>query len=317
MRSWPIRSQDRLAPYFQTARAYRWAAYDVGQGSANGLLGPNGQLTLMHDIGCGVYRNANTRPAALVLCDTLPATIVLSHWDTDHWAGARYFAPTDNPDAFLKRTWIAPFDLIIGPRHIAFAVSILASGGTMVITPPGPWKSTPISLLDGRRIVLIRGKGSDRNGSGIALEVRDGRLSRRRWLMTGDVDYEFLVPHLARRYVGVAVPHHGAAPSKRSRPPHPAVPYARLVYSFGPDNSFEHPRRECLVTHLGSGWNHGAWTTTLDAGQTAGGHILATARNAPGSDHLHSAVISWQHAPSVPQLPPCHGGRCSAVLKQN
>lgn len=314
MKSWPRHSPDQLGPYLQATQAEIWAVYDVGQRSANGLLAEGGPVTLMHDIGCGVYRNAKTRPTGLVLCHSGPAPIILSHWDTDHWAGARAFAPAGDREIFLQRTWIAPYDLTIGPRHIAFAASILEAGGTLVILEPGAWKSNPIVLSDGRSLTLIQGSGHDRNGRGIALEVTD-RSPHHRWLMTGDVDYEYLAPHLASNYVGVAVPHHGARPMG-AKPPRPSVPYARLAYSFGPDNSFAHPRAESLAAHAAQGWDLGAWATAHDVANLAGGGVLATACHAPSSIHLSSAVIGWQGPPPIHPLPPCRK-KCSAALHQS
>ena len=314
MQDWPQHSPNQLKPYLQEAQAHIWAIYDIGQGSANGLLSEHGPVTLMHDIGCGVYRNAKTRPTGLMLCHSDPAPIILSHWDTDHWAGARAFAPTWHREVFLQRTWIAPYDSTVGPRHIAFAASILEAGGTLVILEPGVWKSNPIALADGRSLALIQGSGHDRNGRGIALEVTD-RDPRRRWLMTGDVDYEYLAPHLASNYVGLAVPHHGARPMG-AKPPRPSAPYARLAYSFGPDNSFAHPRTESLTAHAAQGWNLGAWTSAHDVANVAGGEVLATARHTPSSTHLRAAVIGWQGPPPTHPLPPC-GTTCSAALHQS
>lgn len=317
MDSWTETDPNALDTWLHPVHARRWHAFDVGQGSANGLAG-SGPITLFHDLGCGSYANAKSAPVGLTICHSSPAPIVLSHWDTDHWAGAIRFAPDHDPSAFLNRTWIVPTDKTIGPRHFTFAANILRAGGSLVVLPPGSWRSRWYLLNDCRTMRLIRGSGSDRNGSGVAIEVRD-REVHRRWLLTGDVDYQFLKPHLARSYVAMSVPHHGAAPKCHlSEIPRPTYPrgYARLVYSFGQDNTYRHPKPQCIVAHRGRGWNHGYWLVHPRATVIPKGRVLATACNAPGPSHVGSALIGWVKAPPTMSPPPC-GNRCNAHPSQH
>jgi len=317
MRSWPIASDHDLERELRKGKASTWAAYDVGQGSANGLLDQVGRVHLLHDIGCGVYSNAKTRPRDLVLCSSVEAPIVLSHWDTDHWGGARYFAPKSDQDAFLRRSWIVPLDLTIGPRHMAFAASILAAGGRLYVMAAGPWQSKWVTMLDGRNIRLLRGDGKDRNGSGMAMEIHDVRNSGGRWLLTGDVDYQFLQAHLAPKYVAISVPHHGAKSASTGRIPSPSPNYSRLVYSFGHDNTFGHPKSACMSAHMVAGWDHGYWMPKLDATVVAKGEVVATACNRPGPSHLESISIGWTSPPPAPCAPGCKWVQCNASVGQN
>jgi hypothetical protein len=62
-------------------------AYDVGQGTALGLLCGSEDARLFFDLGGGAYGNKKTRPNPLRFCWRANPPIVLSHWDTDHWAG--------------------------------------------------------------------------------------------------------------------------------------------------------------------------------------------------------------------------------------
>ena len=314
MADWPLTPANQIAPEFAPVRADLWHAFDVGQGSANGFVSDDGPVYLFHDIGCGAYANAKTCPGGLVLCHTRPAPIVLSHWDTDHWAGACRFAPLGNPTAFLKRTWFVPFDATIGPTHITFATSILNAGGSIVVLPPGAWQSPWLPLADNRSLRLLRGNGSTRNCSGVALEVRDGE--QRRWLLTGDVEYQYLTPHLARDYVGMSVPHHGAVVKDPSAIPLPSAPYARLIYSFGHDNSYRHPRQSCLTAHQLQGWDHDQWVMHPDASVVAQGEVLATACNLAGTAHLGSIAVGWVAQPPPSPGPPC-GATCSAYPSQS
>jgi hypothetical protein len=63
------------------------AMYDIGQGSAIGLLDSSETARLYFDLGAGAYGNRQTRPRPLRFCWRGSPSIVLSHWDTDHWAG--------------------------------------------------------------------------------------------------------------------------------------------------------------------------------------------------------------------------------------
>lgn len=319
MRSWPTVSINDVGAELSDVDASYWAAYDVGQGSANGLLRSNGQVSLFHDIGCGVYRNASTRPNNLILCNSHEAPIILSHWDTDHWAGARYFAPSSKPNAFLERTWLAPHDLTIGPRHIAFASSILAVGGKLILIKPGAVKSRAYRLSSGRSLSLIRGGGVDRNGSGIAMEIVDFSCQSRRWLITGDVSYQHLSPHISSSYVAMSVPHHGSKFDTSVSIPIPAGTdgYSRLIYSFGANNSFGHPKLECVTQHVQAGWAHPGWTSSSQiAIGIAGGSVIATACHHPGSDHLGAILVGWNCPPKIPYSLRCNG-QCNASLVQS
>lgn len=313
MGTWPQTNPAQLIDIFSGVHAQRWHVFDVGQGSANGFIA-DGPVTLFHDLGCGAYANAKTAPSNTVACHSSDAPIVLSHWDTDHWAGARRFAPPMNPDAFLKRTWVAPFDPTIGVTHVAFALDILAAGGDLKILPKGNGTTAWMQIACGRWIRLLEGSGPKRNDAGLALEVMDS--SDRRWLVTGDVDYEHLSGHLNERYVAIAVPHHGAATSLASSPPQPEAGYARLIYSFGFENTYGHPRQGCITSHMSKGWSHGVWNGATCGPSASATHVRSTGCNAPGSCHLGGVIIGWTGAPSCQTAPACVA-YCTAYAKQS
>lgn len=312
MNGWPTVHLQSIVGHVQNAELDLWHAFDVGQGSANGLLG-DGPITLFHDLGCGAYRNAKTAPANTVVCHSQRAPIILSHWDTDHWAGARRFAPVGDPDVFLDRTWIAPSDPTVGPSHILFAASILISGGMLHILAAGPWVTPWISVSNNKSLRLIRGNGPDRNGTGVALEVRNNSVGC--WLLPGDVCYDFLQPHLSSTYIAIAVPHHGATGGAATAIPAPASPYSRLIYSFGHNNSWGHPTLSCITSHIAHGWQHGIWIGTTQATAPLVVSARATGCNAPGQDHLGGVLVGWS-MPLIPPGPAC-GGLCSAAAVQN
>lgn len=107
----------------------RIVVFDVGQGNANGMV-KNGSVApeLYFDAGAGVYGNFHTRPRKLHLPADNARVVILSHWDSDHWAGANI----PGNDELLSRTWIAP-NQTVGPRHAAFAQRIIDNSGTLLL----------------------------------------------------------------------------------------------------------------------------------------------------------------------------------------
>ena len=317
MGTWPDAQQQDLADAIQTVNkeAVALAAYDVGQGSATALLDENQRPILYHDLGAGVTRNKRTTPRCLKFCWRNDPTIVLSHWDSDHWAGAL----RDN--RALSQTWIAPRQLI-GPTHRAFANTILMAGGRLLI-----WGSTigPLthSNATGQRISLGRCTGSGRNGTCLAMLVEnDGTEGNPlKWLATGDAGYNqvpFTLPD-PPFVVAAVVPHHGARMPATSLPPRPENCYARLLFSFGPGNShgptsIRHPTQSAVEAHCNKGWDPGAWAGRSNPGDTlAGGHILATSQHP--THHLGGVTAGWTANPLVScwACCGCRGG-CTAII---
>lgn len=311
MESWPQTPPENIDCVFKEVEAEYWLAFDVGQGSANGFS-CGGPITFFHDLGCGAYANSKTAPLNAIICHSRPAPIILSHWDTDHWAGSYRFAPKNSPDIFLDRYWIAPYDRTIGPRHVAFALSILASGGKIYILPEGSWDHH-IKIRHGKSLRLIKGSGLDRNSSGIAIELRNE--NNLRWLVAGDLDYKYMM-NLSDNYVAISVPHHGAKPSINSMPPAPTATYSRLIYSFGPNNTYKHPSVDCINKHHSKGWNHYSWHGKTIPQTAASSNIRATGCNNAVTTHLGGIIVGW-NTPASPNLnSACGGVRCSANTKQ-
>lgn len=78
------------------------AVYDVGQGSAIGLIS-NQEVICYFDFGGGAAPNSFTFPAALAsFCQCNSPPIILSHWDHDHWS-------SEGRDTRVHtQTWIVP-----------------------------------------------------------------------------------------------------------------------------------------------------------------------------------------------------------------
>lgn len=290
------------------------AVFDVGQGSANALLDGSGTPQAWHDLGCGVYRNKFTLPpGALRFCGCSSPPIIMSHWDSDHWSGAR------QDTRALSRTWIAPRQTI-GPKHKAFASDILAAHGQILIVGhgAGPFQTTTSS---GQALHLQRASGTGRNASGLVLIV-DDPASGRAWMLTGDAGYNYISLPWSLDFAAIVVPHHGADMGAASIPP--ARPtsssYARLAYSFGPGNkhgstSISHPTNAAMNAHASMNWSHGAWMRSGPGLAVAGVDTLATAENP--TTHLDGAVLGWGSAPNGPfVIPCCLPGGCLTPLRQ-
>jgi hypothetical protein len=249
--------------------------------------------------------------------------VILSHWDTDHWAGET----TDTLAA--QATWVAPQQRKLGPTHHAFAGRILASGGTLLIwgAPAGTVRTH--SIAPGQTLTLARCTGNSRNGSGIAGLVQAANLGQS-WLLTGDAGYHELGLTVPGQLSTVVVPHHGADMGSKSVPPARPSGYTRLVYTFGPGNThgrtkISHPTSAAVSYHHSQGWSHGAWSLATPALVVAGGDVLATAENpsaASGGRHLDSTASGWFAPPAVPYSTiPCatgstSGTRCTSKVVQ-
>jgi hypothetical protein len=293
--SWPDATSAQLSAALAKLPALEYLiGLDVGQGTAIGLADVTQDIHLYFDLGGGVYRNAKTRPNPLMFCWRINAPIVLSHWDSDHWAGE-----IADPQA-QRRTWIAPRQSMT-KKHIAFANRILRGGGSLLI-----WGSTPSSVsvtVGGAQTLELRrctGPSSLRNGSGIAAVV-EHLPSGDQWLLTGDAGYHEVGP-LPTSPVAIVVPHHGADMGTSSVPPARPAAYARLFYSFGPGNrhgrnpGVQHPTTAAVSAHVG--WHHGTWVGTAPGHSLAGIDVLASATH-PGT-HLEGVAMGWSSAPPVP-----------------
>lgn len=286
---------------FGNAECDHVVVFDVGQGSASASISGNahaakvaGTPEIYFDAGAGVYANQKTRPPGLSLEAGGVKAVFLSHWDTDHWAGAMLARP--GADSLLTKTWYAP-DQVVGPRHVAFAKSIEANGGRLVLLSPPSSAVQKVPLAGGRVLRWAQGTGRDKNDSGLVAAVECSTPVEQSIILPGDCDYRFFKHLQAKAPVGLLVPHHGARLRSASTDvpaPHPQANDSKLVYSFGPNNKHgkarvRHPTAEAIELH--SAWDHGGWRARPGFG--------AAGRNVRGTSE-HSEVargdvcIDWQ-----------------------
>jgi hypothetical protein len=272
---------DAVLPIFDTEAA---AVYDVGQGNCNALL-DGGVPRLYFDFGGGVIGNRGSFPNALEsFCLSLEPTIVLSHWDWDHWSSANR-----QPESY-ERTWIVPRQRKgLGPVHATFLGRLLERGRVLV------WPQALPALARGDyTIVQCTGPRSSANDSGLALRLEhDTGGEKLRMLFPADAGYDHIPSSCDHELTALVAAHHGA--NTRSRQvPEPAETNT-LVYSYGAENSYPHPSvagREA----------HAAWQ-----------HVLETAhRDARGLGHVH---LYW-NTNSANAEPPCGGSACQLTCHQ-
>jgi hypothetical protein len=262
--------------------------YDVGQGSANGLCDRDGAPRIYFDLGGGVLGNATTFPAAFGdICLTYEPPVILSHWDWDHWSSAARFPRAQTLN------WVVP-DQKLGAVHATMAGSI-AVNGALLVWPAG------LPGLSVRQVTVEKCTGtSGRNNTGLAVLV-DGPNGEKPILLTGDARYT-AIPSGFADVMSIVIAHHGADMRSKATPACPGHPASRVAYSYGPGNTFAHPRARTYTNHEANGWQHRATNP-----------VGAVDRHTPDRrPYVGNIGLDWTGT-ATPPTQPC-GGRCSLQL---
>lgn len=295
MTTWPDANQaDLIAVLHPQCKLEALVCFDIGQGSASALICQCGMPIYYFDTGRGSGRNAPTAPATIDFCTCSSPTVILSHWDTDHWLGASGHA------GLQACNWVVPRQTI-STTHTAFANAILKAGGNILVVGSG---APPLTWLNNYQYYdLQRATGTGRNGSGLVLIVTD-HSSGRSWVLTGDAGYDLIAQRAPNDIAAMVVPHHGADMGAKSTPFLRTLHrYARLFYSFGPGNAHgpnkppvRHPVAATVSAHDNQGWHHGSWTPATAGQSLAGGDVLATATH--NSTQRGGGAAGWNGPPS-------------------
>lgn len=230
MDAWPDSTKDEVVAAIgrQVCEIGALVCFDIGQGSASALTCSHGLPLYYYDVGRGSGRNAPTAPSKVDFCTCEQPPVILSHWDTDHWAGAVGHA------GLHRRVWVVPRQKI-STTHVLLANDILNAGGAILVVPAG---TPPMRWTNGSQMFdLQRCTGtSGRNSTGLALVVTDLQ-SGRAFVLTGDAPYDCIPQQPPFDIAALVAPHHGADMGKKSVPfSRSGQDYSRLIYSFGPGN---------------------------------------------------------------------------------
>lgn len=272
-------------------------AFDVGQGNAAGLFDEEGWLRCYCDLGGGAGSHVHTFPPSLHgFCFTRKPTIILSHWDHDHWSSA-YRAPES-----LKQTWIAPRQ-DIGMIQAALVAQLVATGRLLIV--PDGFPGTGYGQL-----YLERGTGAGRNNGGLVVTLADPDGKQGEILFPGDAQYQFIPSCTAgKTYHSMVAPHHGATPSSMTRlPACAAAGTSRLVYSYGEGNTYGHATGQARYFHHAAGWHD----VRVDPAASPFRVKNTEQRAVTGLGHVW---LGWEAPPGF-HVMNCGGGGCQLAATQ-
>lgn len=213
-------------------------AHHVGQASFNVLhCSINLDPLVYFDVGRPIWINIFDFPKRFSPPIHKNAVVIISHWDTDHFAYGMQNA------AFRNLQWVAPCQ-IIGPLAFRFA-SLLLSSGNLTLIGQGHTNRQRHGLR------VIRCAGSDINNGGIALHVK---TKVREILLVGDAKYE-CVPGISKMQLSsVQLSHHGGRMGSSSIVPNPADTPGTAIVSYGLKNRYGHPNSLTIKKHKSVGW---------------------------------------------------------------
>lgn len=243
---------------------------DCGHGNWNEIETESERV--IYDVGASrSFTKADVRALVLrrnIAGESRPITIVISHWDVDHYQALLEFTPAE-----LKkiRLFVTPSQIPETETYKRVKTMLLANGVSWVALPPAVTASTSREitleprLIQGAFTFFRATTGRSRNQTGIALGVRGPSKTA---LLTGDHHYEKLLaaadkaPHLTRRPCVLVTPHHGGHAGEPS-----AVDWTNRFTNISTPiscgvNSFGHPFADVLhELKLMQGGMAGPWQT--------------------------------------------------------
>jgi hypothetical protein len=213
-------------------------AFDVGQASFNAFRSTtNDKANLYFDVGQPLWFHLHNLPSGFKETPNANAVVVLSHWDTDHYAYGR------QNSAFHSLPWIAPEQTAVGPNAFKFAKKLHDAGLLLLI---GRGRSS----RHRRGVRLIRCNGKNLNGSGLALHFKSASRSI---LLSGDAEYDEIPSMRGIRLCGLQIPHHGGKLNNTVSIPQ-GHGVAHAIASCGLPNRYGHPSPTTINDHSGAGW---------------------------------------------------------------
>jgi hypothetical protein len=233
--------------------------FDIGQGDCIGLLDQNNEVFCYVDYGgLGDHPDRGstaTNPASTrmpVQYGAALTTIVLTHWDKDHYYSAKKY----NTDA-QKCQWLVPRQMA-SPQAVRFAAKL-----TNALCWPESRKKNAVKFAVGADHSIEIRKCSafvagalteDRNSTGLAVTLlchEDGRL-KTYMLLPGDCHFDG-IPSLPGGAIRALLAYHHGSRTHWSTATKTVIAGSLqtprdLAYSFGKSNTYRHPRRDNYKT---------------------------------------------------------------------
>lgn len=311
----PVDLQARVDAWFMPAAPANSPAFvvvcDIGQGNMNVVVNTDGKPFLYYDMGGGIQGSLFTYPHPRpVLCYDGNPTILLSHWDGDHFKTA-----LDEAEAgrLAGTAWMAPAQ---DTNTRAYRLGLTASAkafrrglvrdAELYVWPDG---AVPASVT-ASYFTVLKVNGKDHNNHGLALRIASPNANGDFMLLTGDATYEgdtFAngVHGCDTHCVGLVSGHHTAEVGTVGDIPRPenTGQYA-IAHSFGWGNAYGHPSTTGVNSYDGRNWPD---ANRLDTGGGEAGADFAGPRGnvgllwqtpalGPGAVALGAGHVALNHA---------------------
>ena len=223
--------------------------YNVGQGNCNAITNYHCKPYIIFDFGGGAYQNTKTYPKYDLEFDfSETPLVILSHWDWDHMVSVLKSEHAD----IKKSSWIVPKQQI-GISHLRVAVELYNDSKLFVW--PDNLPEIRMSQLNIQKI-----NGSDKNNSGLVLTVYLNNDLSQAVLLPSDANYDLIMMN-SFPYYGLVATHHGASSHNcLLNMPKPLRYCNKIAFSFGENNTYNHPKRESLYEHALNGWSNTFYT---------------------------------------------------------
>lgn len=228
--------------------------YNVGQGNCNAITNYHCKPYIFYDFGGGAYQNTKTYPGNVLNQNEIEfdfsetPLIILSHWDWDHMVSILKSEHSD----IKKSSWIVPKQQI-GISHLKVAIELYNNNKLLVW--PDNLPEIRISQLNIQKI-----NGTDKNNSGLVLTVYLNNDLSQAVLLPADANYDLITMN-SFAYYGLVATHHGASSHNcLLNMPKTFSHFNKIAFSFGKNNTYNHPKRESLYEHALNGWSNTFYT---------------------------------------------------------
>ncbi len=237
--------------------------FNVGQGNATGVFDENLEPVLYIDLGGGGYKNKFTYPVAKEFPVNNNPYVILSHWDMDHYETA-----FRDVAKYANCKWIAPLqDSNFSIKKFANAVK-----ENLVLIKDEFDRVNKFTI--GR---AVKCTGKKRNDSGIAVKLDLGKENDiSEILFPGDSQYTYIDKQLTHVEALCATHHGGKLYSTSNFPTCHKEGEGLIVYSYGKNNSYKHPRRDTVNEHVKRGWGAERFGEKYSLGTTVHNVVFTT-----------------------------------------